>query len=287
MPRTVAEGFVQFRSNLEITDLQEATASERQTRIREVLEGHLHVLDTFLAGSYRRNTLIGPLAEADIDVFVVLGSRYYAPAGQQQLLERVRAALRKTYPRTARIRPDGQAVTVKFADFKMDVVPGFRRKGGGFLIPDADTRSWISTDHKEHVEIWAEANRAHDGKLVPLIKMMKAWNRPRKVLRSFHLETLTLIALQDVTISNMPSGVRYVFDKARAAIRATLPDPGGYNTDVGAYLDTVAKMDRAIERVEWAFRQACAAERLDVRGDVPEAFRRWRLIFPDHFPAYG
>lgn len=272
MPRTVAEGFGQFRSNLEITDLQEATASERQTRIREVLEGHLHVLDTFLAGSYRRNTLIGPLAEADIDVFVVLGSRYYAPAGQQQLLERVRAALRKTYTRTARIRPDGQAVTVKFADFKMDVVPGFRRKGGGFLIPDADTRSWISTDPTEHVEIWAAANRAHDGKLVPLIKMMKAWNRPRKVLRSFHLETLTLTALQDVTISNMPSGVRYVFDKARAT---------------GAYLDTVAKMDRAVERLDWAFRQACAAERLDARGDVPEAFRRWRLIFPDHFPAYG
>ena len=34
------------------------------------------ILDDFLTGSYARSTMIAPLTEADIDVFVVLDSGY-------------------------------------------------------------------------------------------------------------------------------------------------------------------------------------------------------------------
>ncbi|MBA3667719.1 MAG: hypothetical protein H0W65_08350 [Sphingomonas sp.] len=57
------------------------------------------------------------------------------------------------------IRPDGHAVTITFTDFKVDVVPGFYRTGGGYLIPDTGGPRWISTDPKRHVEIWSEANK--------------------------------------------------------------------------------------------------------------------------------
>lgn len=122
MAKTIDEAFRLLRSRLEITDLQEQTVSTRQTKIREALEKDLSVLDTFLTGSYRRNTMIAPLAEADIDIFVVLDPRYYSANGQQQLLEIVRSSLLKTYTRTPKIRPDGHAVTVTFTDFKVDVV---------------------------------------------------------------------------------------------------------------------------------------------------------------------
>src|SRR6266536_3618537 len=48
---------------------------------------------------------------------------------------------------------NGQAVTITFADFEVDVVPGFYRKGGGYLIPDSVLNRWIETDPKQHVEI--------------------------------------------------------------------------------------------------------------------------------------
>src|SRR5260221_8636467 len=136
MASTIAEAFEQLRSNLEITDLQEETVSTRQQNVRKALEDDFNILDSFLTGSYRRNTMIAPLKEADVDIFIVLDPRYYANGGQTKLLNSVKTALRKTYTKTPDISPDGHAVTITFTDFKVDVVPGFHRKGGGYLIPD-------------------------------------------------------------------------------------------------------------------------------------------------------
>jgi len=287
MAKSISEGFQQLRRNLEITGLQEQTVSIRQTNIRNVLENDLAVLDTFLTGSYRRSTMIAPLAGADIDVFVVLDPKYYSVGGQRSLLEKVKASLRKTYTRTPDIRPDGQAVTITFTDFKVDVVPGFYRTGGGYLIPDAGLERWIETDPKRHVELWSASNKTHNGDLVPLIKVVKGWNRSRKLFRSFHLEVVTRSVLEGVTITDFPSGLRFVFDKARAKIRVKLPDPAGYGDDVGAHVNTAAEMDQIVRRLDWACARASEAE-VDARaGRISAAFEKWRLLVPDYFPAYG
>jgi hypothetical protein len=261
--------------------------STRQTNIREVLEADLTVLDTFLTGSYRRSTMIAPLKEADIDVFVVLDPKYYSLDGQKTLLDRVKRSLRKTYTKTPNIRPDGQAVTITFTDFKVDVVPGFYRAGGGYLIPDAGMGRWIETDPKRHVELWSASNEAHNGDLVPLIKMVKGWNKRRKLFRSFHLEVLTRAVLEGVRITDFPSGLRFVFDKARDKIRTKLPDPAGYNDDVAAHVNTSAEMDTLVRRLDWAYGRAREAEADAAAGRVPSAFDKWRLLLPDYFPAYG
>lgn len=60
---------------------------------------------------------------------------------------------------------------------------------GGYLIPGSIQKRWIETDPKRHVEIWTEANKKHGYKLVPIIKMVKAWNKLHsELLRSFSLE---------------------------------------------------------------------------------------------------
>ena len=221
MPTTIDQGFARLRQNLEITSLQEGTVSTRQQNVRAAVERDLQVLDSFLAGSYRRNTMIAPLSEADVDIFMVLSPNYYQPDGHAALLDRVKRVLQKTYPKTPDISRNGQAVTIIFSDFKVDVVPAFYRNGGGYLIPNSVLRQWIATDPKKHIEIWSAANRAHDSNLVPLIKMLKGWNkRHSALLRSFHLEVLILQILNNVTISDFPSGVRYVFDKAEAQLIA-------------------------------------------------------------------
>src|SRR5688572_5566383 len=112
MATTIDEAFRKLRTNLEITDLQESTVATRQKRIRTVIEADFAVLDSFLGGSCRRSTMIAPLREADIDIFIVLDPGHFAKDGQQSLLEAVRKTLLKTYTRTPKIRPDGHAVTV-------------------------------------------------------------------------------------------------------------------------------------------------------------------------------
>ena len=72
----------------------------------------------------------------------------------------------KAEPVLTAISRNGQAVTIRFTDFMVDVVPGFHRQGGGFLIPNFITQTWLATD----VDLVTAANKAHNGDLVPLIK---------------------------------------------------------------------------------------------------------------------
>lgn len=286
IPSTIAQGFCTLRQNLEITSLQEATVSTRQQKVRSALATGFTILDSFLTGSYRRNTLIAPLSSADVDLFILLDSSYFGTNGAAALLDRVKAVLRKTYPRTPEISRSGQAVTIAFTDFKVDVVPAFHRKGGGFLIPNARTNQWISTDPKEHVTLWSKANAAHNGDLVPLIKMIKQWNRSHSsLLHSFHLETLILNVLTNVTISDFPSGARYVFSKAQALVQETVADPAGYSGDLGAYLDSQQKI-KVCERLTTACQRARQAERFEENGRTDLAYEQWRLIFGDKFPTF-
>lgn len=117
--------------------------------------------------------MIAPLTEADVDIFVVLDQSYYESNGQASLLDKVKRVIKKTYPSTSDISRNGQAVTIFFSDFRVDVVPGFFRAGGGYIIADSILGRWIETDPKQHIKVWETANRDHDHNLTPLSKMIK------------------------------------------------------------------------------------------------------------------
>lgn len=288
MPTTIKQGFEVLKQNLEITTLQASTVSTRQQNVRDAVVSELAVVEDFLTGSYKRSTMTAPLVEADVDIFIVLDDKYYEINGQANLLDRIKRVLKNTYPKTPEVSRNGQAITITFTDFKVDVVPAFNRVGGGYVIPDAILKRWISTNPKKHVEIWSDANKVHSGNLVPLIKMIKAWNKTHgALLRSFHLEALTLNILNNVTITNFPSGTRYVFDKMRTQVSYIVPDPAGYSGDLGAYLDTPSKKADVVSRLESAYQRAVDAESLEKQGKTVDAFGKWKLVFDDYFPFYG
>jgi hypothetical protein len=285
---TIASSFSRFRTNLEITGLQQATVSTRQTNVRDAVARRLTVLDSFVTGSFRRHTMISPLAEADIDVFVVLDASYWSTDGQASVLDKVRSALLETYTKTPKISRNGQAVTITFDDFKVDVVPGFNRKGGGYLIPDSIGKRWISTNPKVHETFITNANAAHNGNLVPLIKMLKSWNRGiSDSFRSFYLELLVEKALNGVTISNDWSGCRFAFDKGREIIKFKIADPADLDGDQVSGLLTASTVENAVARFETAFKRSSLAIEYESKGNVEAAVGEWRKVFGDYFPAYG
>lgn len=289
MATTITSSFSILKSNLEITGLQTSTVSTRQANVRAAVANELTVLESFLTGSYSRSTLISPLKRADVDIFAVLDPKYYhhyngQQGGQAGLLDRVKAVIKRTYPDTPKVSRNGQAVTITFTDFAVDVVPAFNRQGGGYLIPNSCANSWLETDPKRHVAIVSGANASNNGNLVPMIKMLKAWNRESgSYFRSFHLEVLALEVFDGVRISDFPSGARYFFDKARTAVARKNPDPAGYGDDVGSYV-TVAD---AKAKLQLAYDRAVKAEASAAQGKVADAVYYWRLVFGDCFPAYG
>jgi hypothetical protein len=209
--------------------------------------------------------MISPLTEADIDIFVCLHPSYFnafngtngGPAG---LLDRVKQTLRKTYTTTPDVSRNDQAVTIRFSDFVVDVVIGFNRTGAGYLIANAVSNFWLETDPKKHVAIMSEANKHHKGNLVPLIKMIKSWNKAQGAFfRSFHLEVLALEAFRNVTISDFPSGLRFFFDKAHTLVRGKNLDPAGYGDDIVRYI-TQSNVEEASRKFQGAFNTAINAE---------------------------
>jgi len=288
MARTIAASFEQLKTNLEITTLQQSTVSTRQLNVRDAVARRMTVLDSFVTGSYRRHTMIAPLSAADVDVFVILDPRYYKAAGGcAALLDHVRTALLETYTRTPRISRNGQAVTVTFTDFVVDVVPAFYRTGGGYLIPSTTEKRWIPTNPKTHETFITNANGSHASKLVPLIKMVKAWNRHiGNSFRSFYLELLVESVLRGVRIDDYPSGCRYVADKGREAIKYTITDPAGLGSNVSG-LAAGTNVPSAVSRFQTAFDRAARAEALTRTGNIPAAVGEWRKVFGEYFPAYG
>lgn len=287
MAKTILESFKKLKTNLEITELQQSTVSTRQQNVRKAVENELNVLDSFLTGSYSRHTMIAPLKEADIDVFVVLDPKYYEYDGQASLLDKLRKVLLKTYPETPKISRNGQAVTITFTDFIVDVIPAFDRKGGGYWIPNSISKEWISTNPKIHVEAMTNENSRHNGDLVPIVKMIKAWNRNiNHPFVSFYLELLAIKIFKGVTISDYPSGVRYFFDKGREGIKYKVKDPAEYGGQIKG-LDNVSTVDEAVSRFETAYNRAKKAEEYEQFGYTEYAINEWRKIFGDYFPAYG
>lgn len=287
MATNIPAAFRQLRSNLEITSLQQSTVSARQQDVRRSVARRMDVLDDFLTGSYRRHTMVAPLSEADIDIFVVLDAKYYSPGGYRAVLDQLRQALLATY-RTSAISRNGQAVTIRFSDFVVDVVPAFYRNGGGYLIPSTSEQRWIPTNPKVHETYLSAANGMHNGNLVPLIKMIKGWNRGIGLaFRSFYLELLVDKALKNVRISDDWSGCRYVFDKGRELIRYKIQDPAFVSDNQVNGLDRCPSVVKAVEHFTMAYKRAVQAEQFANRGANREAIDQWRRVFGGYFPAYG
>lgn len=287
MPRTITQGFQILKENLEITDLQSESVSSRQINVRDLLKKELTVLDSFLTGSYKRNTMIAPLGEADVDIMLVLHPEYYSPDGYASVLDRVKRVLQKTYT-TSQVSRDGQAITIHFTDFYVDVVPCFHRTGGGFLIPDTVGKQWIQTDPSKHVELWAAMNARKENSFVPLVKMLKSWNKKHsKLLQSFHLECLAYKVFENVTITDYPSGARFFFDKARVLISQGVLDPAGYGGNVGKYLDSESKRQAVLDRFESGLLKALEAEKFALEFKIERAYEKWGIIFGNYFPAFG
>jgi len=282
------EGFEQFQSNLEITDLAPRAIAERRVDVKEKVAKDLAVLDVVLTGSCKRGTMIGPLEEADVEFCVILDLARHFPdwTGPAKLLDQFQDIVQRHYHESTRRSRNGHAVTVGFPDFMVDIVPAFVFAGGGYLIPDSHGKRWISTDPERQVEIWTRADLAHRGKLIPLIKMIKAWNKCHgRKLRSFHLESLILKVFATASIWDPRQAVADFFDKASHHVDYVL-DPSGHAGNLGYYLDFSSK-HAVVDILNAAQERTMAAIHFADFGKPEKAFGAWRAIFGNYFPHYG
>lgn len=294
MARTVTQAFQEFMQRYEPSPSQKDIISQHHNYIRSVLDKRINIVEDFLTGSYVKQTQIKPAT--DIDLFIVLDSTYaknYYPKKAIKLVHDFKKLVGETYP-SSPLKADGQAVVVTFSDgLKMDVVAAFQRNGGGYLIPNVKNNSWTQTAPKQYNDLLSQANQSLQGKLKPIIKMLKCWNVFwRNFLKSLHIEILTLNCFCDLSqlkcypFANYQVGLETLFKNAVSLINASTYDPI-VGDKIDRYLDKQPLKKRDLSSLfQKHHTLVMKAIEYEYQGNHKQAITIWKILFKDYFPAY-
>lgn len=275
-------------------------------------------------GSFARKTKIRPLD--DIDMMILLngrgtesrhsGSGYTyrlkitdnsAPlasfhdgqgyVNSRRVLNQIKSSLSsvKNY-RKAEIKRTQQAVVLNLAsyDWVFDIVPALPVSdwsGTGtayYLIPDGNGE-WIRTDPRRDSESVTRINQQHNGNFLPVVRLLKYWNRrthkPR--LASYYFETLAQqVFAYSWTIQGFPSAVQHFFQSCPGYLMSSCADPKGLGPplDEGVDWNTKTKIRDAMNEAAQSAGYALMYEQQDNQKD---AIYWWRQVFGPEFPTYG
>lgn len=174
--------FLDMLSDIEPASTTVAACSSAHNTLREALRkdknfSAVHV-DTFLSGSYKRDTAIRPqkidgeLQRPDVDIIVETSHTKDAPP--KDVLDLLKQALTDAGYENLKVNRRSIAVTLTGVD--MDVVPVIAN-GDAFLIPDIELKTWLDTNPPLHTQWTIDKNTAADGRFKPLVKLFKWWRR--------------------------------------------------------------------------------------------------------------
>jgi Second Messenger Oligonucleotide or Dinucleotide Synthetase domain len=291
---TIKQAFDEYASNLELRSRQVTLVSERRTNVVRALRQSLslHPEESKVIGSWDRHTLTRYLSEGDVDVMVILSysdnKQWDNSGGTIKALNRFRDILDIAYPDTPK-RRDRNCITMQFSEFRLDVVPAFSNKDGYYEIPDSVRRRWVKTDPFTFAEKITNVNTAMEGTFVPLIKMVKGWNREVGwPIRSFHLECLLYHHYRSYAQSySYSSTMNVFFSKLSGYLGSRCYDPV-QGDQVDSYLDEGGTRTRAgaIRKARAAATKA--AEAYNDQEKYPAvAIDEWKDLLGEFFPAYG
>lgn len=286
--------FERYLSNIEPTSDQRSGASTGHTTLRERLAKHEDYAsafaDSFLSGSYGRNTAIRPINDVDVIVVTWHDQDSTTPA---RALGRLESALEDYY---TRVRRQNRSVRVSLSYVTMDVVPACTTGGGveGKLqVPDRAASGWVNSHPRKHVAQASALNTRCDGRYVKLVKALKGWRDHRMASavkpKSFLLECLAYCYASDHSFSSVARGIvgfhDHIISKYSAHERnythsPVVRDPAGTGIDV-AKRWTYSDFCEFMKEVRASSAIAEAALESD---DKAESVAKWRRLFGDSFP---
>ncbi|WP_426748774.1 nucleotidyltransferase [Myxococcus faecalis] len=234
---TVEQAMQRLVEEQELTPAEVDNVESQHGVVRGVLRRRLFSVEEFLSGSFKRGTALRPLH--DVDVFVVVPP----PRGSRtadDLLREVRQVFQAEWPKRTPPVLQRHSLRIDFSSgISVDVVPAFAHEQGGYLIPQRDTGAWIRTDPKVHQEVCAQADRLALGRLNPLIKLVKQWNRARdnSPLRSFHLEAMCYSAFPKPPEGSLLERLELLFRHLSERVMQTCRDPAKLGVAVDARMD--------------------------------------------------
>ncbi|WP_082920352.1 SMODS domain-containing nucleotidyltransferase [Pseudomonas koreensis] len=186
--------FNEFRTRLAVKNSDNISTSYKQ--ITKCLNGHYWDSDSDIlhcrqVGSYGRHTAIDGVSDLDM-LFELPWSVYerfnaYESNGQSSLLGEIKKKLKDRYP-TTDITADGQVVVIKYAKYRVELVPVFTNADGTYTYPNTNSGgSWESCDPISEIRAVNKLNDEKNKCLKRLCKMTRAWKNEHGVSMSGYL----------------------------------------------------------------------------------------------------
>jgi hypothetical protein len=180
-----ANTFSDFLNNLAIDNAE--TISSRYGELtaainKEFRETDSKTANTLQVGSFGRKTAIKGISDLDM-LYIMPKTKWaiYEDSKQLKLLQDVKAAILKRYPKT-NVRVDRLVVTVTYTNFHIEVQPVFEQDDGSFKYPDTKNGgSWKITKPREEMSAISELDTEKNFNLKRLCKMARAWKNKHGV----------------------------------------------------------------------------------------------------------
>lgn len=291
----VYDEFYAFRNNYNIGQALISSIATRYSRItvrlnKDFWNTESDTAHSLYVGSYGRDTAARGIS--DLDVAFRLPYQTYAQYnayqgnGQSALLQVVKNSLLKTF-HSSSLGGDGQVVVLTFDDgIKFDILPVFDNKDGTWTYPNSNAGgNWKVCNPKAEIAAVQNRNRAANGNLKALCRMMRVWRDHNDVPMSGAL--IDAIAYQ--FIETWPHRdksyghhdymardfLKYLYDLNREQTYWLMPGSASRAYKTGVFwLKALTDYNIAVE--------ACKLQD-DARASTRRA--KWRTVFGNTFPV--
>jgi len=310
----IKEAFAETLLRIELNPARVQLASQRYNAIKQVIEQAWPGKTVTQIGSFQRKTKIRPLDlsdKLDIDLLVKFKTASWSLFGMPGVWETPESALDKiqrilvadqTY-RLMRPKPDAPTVSLAYADqFTFEIVPALVDKTGRYNHrpgePDCHLvglkrDTWSPADYDYEAAHISGLNKQTGGRLVPSIKLIKAFLRGHGLspdpLKSFHIEILCARIIPPIIASWEAYGLAWGYHQVLAYFLRNVGNqlagpvalPNSYSPPIQVNLSPadVQALKSKVDQLGQSAQKLCRLK------DAPDMLKRWREFFGDPFPA--
>lgn len=306
---TTQRQFLDFLSDIEPSATTKSNASKGHRELRDHLasdpgfkDDHLQ---TFLSGSYKRDTAIRPrilkgvVDRPDVDIICV--TSFTLSDDPKDVMDAVFDSvqrLKKKKSTYQRIRRQGRSVGVLTTTVDMDVVPIIAPNGldGTLYIPnrhyETEDQKWLVTNPPGHTSWTVETNKTSDGRFKPLVKLYKWWRRQNPTVgkkpKGFVIECIIAECFdpdennyEKLFLGTLETIVSKYAAYIESGMVPRIPDPSVPDNSVTAGM-TFESFNGFYQKAK---SHAEIGEKILEEDDIEEQLKLWRQIFGDRFPA--
>lgn len=245
--------------------------------------------ETFLSGSYARETAINDIKDVDIVLIIDLDRSITEPVVTLAWLQ---VSLQNKY---SKVKQQGRSVNVvNDKGFSLDIVPAtpLSNRSGPLWIPDREAKAWVSTHPKKQIKFSSERNKDTEGYYVHLIKIIKFW-RDRLISEkakpnSYIIESLIskcIVSKQDSYGNAVKNIFYYIYFTYKSYLNVgsvpNISDPGYGKVNVAKRWN-FDEFSAFMTKVDASYNIAIEALKSD---DESESIKLWRKLFGNKFSS--